>query len=173
MICNIRIEGEIMTRLLSLLVIAFAILPGGSAQTITGTISGTVADDSGAVIPGVEVVLLNERTGEQRKTTSYAGGDFTFPAIPPGTYTVKIDRAGFRGLVRTGIVLTSTQRLSLGVTKLQVGELAQSVTVLQRGEVVNTENAQNSALLSATQLDLTQARGRDVINILKILPGVS
>ena len=126
-----------MTRLLSLLVIAFAILPGGSAQTITGTISGTVADDSGAVIPGVEVVLLNERTGEQRKTTSYAGGDFTFPAIPPGTYTVKIDRAGFRGLVRTGIVLTSTQRLSLGMTTIafphvQLRFLPQQLPRLQR-----------------------------------------
>jgi hypothetical protein len=75
--------------------------------------------------------------------------------------------------VRTGIVLTATQRLALGMMKLQVGELAQSVTVSQRGEIVNTENAQNSALLSAVQLDMTQARGRDVMNILKILPGVS
>src|SRR5262245_11283377 len=143
-----------MTRFLPLVMLAFAILPSGLAQTITGTISGTVADDSGAVVPGVVVVLLNERTGDQRKTASHTNGDFTFPAVAPDTYTVKIEKPGFRGLVRTGIVLTSTQRLSLGVLKLQVGELAQSVTVLQRGETVNTENAQNSALLSATQLDL-------------------
>jgi hypothetical protein len=162
-----------MRHFLSLLVFASALLPLGLAQTITGTLSGTVADDTAAVIPGAAVVLLNERTGEQRRTISNTSGDFTFPAVPPDTYTVKIDRPGFRGLERTGIVLTSTQRLSLGVMKLQVGELTQSVTVSQRGEIVNTENAQNSALLSATQLDLTQARGRDVINILKILPGVS
>ena len=65
------------------------------AQTVAGTISGTVMDATDAVIPNTEVSLLSERTGETRKTISGGSGDFLFAAIQPGVYTLTIEKTGF------------------------------------------------------------------------------
>src|SRR5438093_13155433 len=109
------------------------------AQTITGSISGTVTDASAAVIPDTEVSLQNELTGETRKTKTSATGDFLFPALQPGRYTVSIEKTGFKSFKITGLTLSATQRLALSNLRLTVGELAESVTVTQQGEAVNLE----------------------------------
>src|SRR5216117_1518003 len=94
------------------------------AQTITGSISET--DTSAAVIPDTEVVVQNELTGETRKTVTTATGDFLFPALPPGRYTVSIEKSGFKTFKMTGLTLSATQRLALSNLRLTVGELAES-----------------------------------------------
>ena len=82
-----------------------AVLPGGLfAQSIAASASGTVLDQSGAVIPGVEVVLTNDATGESRTATTNETGEFVFTNLQPGTYSIKIERTGFRGLNRKNIV---------------------------------------------------------------------
>src|SRR6478672_10834908 len=110
------------------------LLNPGIAQTITGSISGTVTDASSAVIPNTEVSLQNELTGETRKTITSTSGDFVFPALPPGRYTVLIEKTGFKSFKVTGLILNATQRLALSTLRLTVGELAESVTVTQERE---------------------------------------
>jgi hypothetical protein len=143
------------------------------AQTITGSISGTVTDASAAVIPDTEVSLQNELTGETRKTKTSATGDFLFPALQPGRYTVSIEKTGFKSFKITGLTLSATQRLALSNLRLTVGELAESVTVTQQGEAVNLESADSGGLLSSKQLNEMVVRGRDVMNLLRVLPGVN
>ena len=66
-----------------------------SAQTISGSISGTVVDSTGNVIPAATVKLISERTGEERSTATNETGDFLFPALQPGSYTVAVEVSGF------------------------------------------------------------------------------
>jgi hypothetical protein len=143
------------------------------AQTVTGTISGTVVDASEAVMPNVEVSLVSERTGELRKAITSGSGDFLFAAVQPGAYTLTIGVQGFKEFRLVGITLTASQRLSLGNLKMALGMTVESVTVTQQGEVVSVESADTTGLISHTQMDALAARGRDVMNVLRVLPGVN
>jgi hypothetical protein len=86
---------------------------------------------------------------------------------------VRIEKPGFRTYVHSGIVLTASERLPLGTIQLAVGDVRQQITVISQGQTVNTESGEPSSFLSARQMDSSIARGRDPINLLKILPGVS
>jgi Carboxypeptidase regulatory-like domain/TonB-dependent Receptor Plug Domain len=143
------------------------------AQLVTGSISGSVIDASGGAVAGAKVTVINERTGEARAAQSNDAGAFNFPALQPGAYTIKIERQGFRGLEQKNLILTANDKLSLGDLELQVGQVSETVQITVEGSIVKTASSENSALLSATQLDLTQAKGRDVVSLLRVLPGVS
>jgi hypothetical protein len=143
------------------------------AQTITGAVIGTVVDNTGAVIPGADVTLTNEGTGGSRGTVTNEAGVFLFDTVQPGTYTVQVQRPGFKRFERRSIIVSATQRVALGRIELPVGEVTESVTVASAGDVVSLESAEHSGLLTAQQLDLMIARGRDPISLIKVLPGVS
>ncbi|HEX4945843.1 MAG TPA: carboxypeptidase regulatory-like domain-containing protein, partial [Blastocatellia bacterium] len=143
------------------------------AQTVTGTITGTVVDQSSQVIAGAKVTLTNDRTGDARDTTSSESGTFLFPAVLPGTYSIKVEQTGFRTLQRQSFVLSANDRLSLGDLQLTVGQIGETVTVTAEGSLVQTASSEHSAQITSRQLELISQRGRDVTSLLKILPGVS
>ncbi len=144
-----------------------------NAQTTTGTISGTVLDSSGHVIAGATAKIISERTREQRTILTSVEGVFTFAAVQPGVYTVRVEHKGFRLFERTGNVLPAAEHLSVGTIELRVGELSEAVTTQAEGAVVQTETSEHSALITSDQLQTIAIRGRDVISMLRILPGVS
>ena len=78
----------------ALVVVAFCAAPAGAQDT--GTVSGTVVDTSGQVVPGATVTLTNDATADSRATASSSTGTFTFRAVPPGSYSVRIELQGFR-----------------------------------------------------------------------------
>src|SRR5215475_4730693 len=143
------------------------------AQTVTGSISGTVMDGSSNAIAGANVRLINERTNDARVLTTNESGDFRFTAVLPGTYTIKVEQKGFSSFERRGNVLTANEHLAVGELAMKVGELSEVVTTVAEGTPVQTESTEHSALLSSKQLELISQRGRDVTTLLKILPGVS
>ncbi len=143
------------------------------AQTVTGTITGTVVDPSTQVIAGAKVTLTNDRTSDARNTTTNESGNFLFPAVSPGTYSVKIEQTGFRSLQRQGFVLSANDRLSLGDLQLTVGQIGETVTVTAEGSLVQTASSEHSAQVTSKQLEQISIRGRDVTSLLRILPGVS
>ena len=138
----------------------------------TGVVSGTVMDNSGQVVPGATVSLTDERTGAARTTSSGSRGDFAFRAVPPGSYTVRVELTGFRTLERRSNVLNASARLDLGELKLEVGTLSEVVSVVAEGTVVETKNSDYSGLLTSTQIAQIQTKGRDVVSLLRLLPGV-
>ena len=144
----------------------------GWGQTITGTILGTVTDPSGQVIPGARVSLISETTGDQRSASTDITGNFFFTAVLPGAYTVRVESKGFQNFEKTGNQLTATERLSLGTIQLTIGSVAETVTVTAQGVVVQTASAENSALLTTRNLATLAQRGRDVVGMLNLLPGV-
>ena len=153
--------------------LALLIVAPLNAQTVSGSISGTVLDSSGNVVSAANVKLLSERTGEERNAPTNESGDFVFPALQPGAYTVSVEVPGFRPLRKTGNVLSAAERLSVGNLTLSVGTVSESVTIAAQAVNVQTSSTEHSALIGERQLEQISIRGRDVVSMLRILPGVS
>jgi len=142
------------------------------AQTITGVVTGTVLDSSGAAVPAALVTLVDSGTGVRQSATASATGDFAFPSVQPGTYSVIAEAPGFKRYERTGVQVTAAERLSAGDLKLEVGAASESVTVSDQAAPVQTSSDERSALLDEKQMNMLMARGRDYTGLLKTLPGV-
>jgi hypothetical protein len=156
-----------------LVLLAVTLLPStAAAQAVTGTISGTVVDPTGSVIPGATVTITNEATGVARVAQSDTRGDFQVTNLQPGNYTVKVELASFRTYERKNIVLSAAERLSIGQVALEVGSLGETVTVAATGTQVNTAETQHRGVITSTQIEQTQVLGRDVTSIMRLLPGV-
>lgn len=151
--------------------LATLVSPPAVAQD-TGTISGVVVDNQDQLVPGASVTLTNERTQSRRATTTGVRGEFAFQAVPPGVYALTIELSGFRTVEQRNNVLNASGRLDVGRVKLDVGALAEVVTVVAEGSVVETKNSDYSGLLTSTQISQIQTKGRDVMSLLRLLPGV-
>lgn len=161
---------------LEILFVVIAFLAFGSAihaQTITGSISGAVADSGGGYIPGTTVTLTSEKTGQSRTGTTNSEGRFNFPALQPGLYSLKIEQQGFQTLEQRGVVLTANENLALGDLKLQPGQVSETVSVTSEGAIVERESSDLTARLTADQINLISTKGRDVTSLLRLLPGTS
>ena len=161
-------------RLLRLLVAWTLLLAGTAAAQITsGSMSGTIVDETGQVLPGATVTALNENSGEARTGTTNQTGAFVFNGLTPGPYTIKVELSSFRPLEVKGRVVLANSRLAVGELRLSVGQLNESVSVSARGEAVATTTTSHQAILDLQQVTNLSIRGRDPISLLKILPGVS
>src|SRR5579863_7852970 len=109
------------------LAILFLFLPAAHAQ-ITGTITGTVYDNTGAVIPGANVTITEQATQSVRTTVSDSAGYFAFPSLSPGTYTVKVEAKGFKSFEQPGIMLQASDKRNVNAT-LEVGQTTETVTI--------------------------------------------
>ena len=99
------------------------------AQAVTGTISGSVADQQGQVIPGATVTIISEATNDPRVAVSDARGDFQVTNLQPGRYTVRVALESFRTLERKNVVLSAGERFSVGTLALEVGGIGETVVV--------------------------------------------
>src|SRR5581483_9719224 len=114
----------------TLVVFLILVMPLGvavNAQTATGTISGSVNDESGAVIPNASVIVTNKATGNARTLAANAEGRYSAPALPAGDYEVRVEATGFRTIVQQAQVLAGTD--STVNISLKVGETREVVTV--------------------------------------------
>src|SRR5262245_27365596 len=112
----------------------------GLAQTVEGVITGRVEDTSGARIPGVAVTLSSRALQGDRSVISDENGGYRFPGLPPGTFSVKYELAGFGTLVREGILVEVGRTVTL-VVQLQVATVAETVTVSGESPVVDLEHS--------------------------------
>src|SRR5262249_48638325 len=143
-----------------------------AAAQNTGVVTGTVVDASGQIVPGATVTLTDEGKGDPRTATSDERGEFAFRAITPGSYTVKVELTGFRTFERKNNIVNASGQLDLGRVSLDIGALSEVVSVVSTGTFVETKNSDYSGLLTATQISQIQTKGRDVVNLLRLLPGV-
>lgn len=157
--------------LLAGLVIAAASLCG---QNVSGSLSATVSDPSGAVIPHAKIELKNDATGASRDTVSNGSGFFNLPAIQPGSYTLTITAPGFAVWQRAGIVFNQGESRTLADVTLQVGAATEHVSVEADAEGVSpVDTGESRQTLDATMVEKLPIQGRDAAELIKIMPGMA
>ncbi len=147
-----------------------AISPPVSAQ-VTAGISGRIEDASGTGVRGVTVILKNLETGGTRNVTTGDAGDFRVMSLPVGPYQVRAERAGFKTEVRNGVNLVVGQEAVVRM-RLEIGDLAQEVTVSEEVPVVNTTTSSVSGLVGEREIKDLPLNGRSFDNLMTLNPGV-
>jgi len=161
------------SRASAFLVLAWLLVPRpGSAQTITGSITGSVLDSSGLAVAGAEVSVTHNATGAVRKATTNERGGFFVGSLQPGAYDVVITASGFKSVERKDVRLTASETLSLGEIVLEVGAVTERITVTARGALVQTASAERSGVVTGEQVENLLIKGRNVTSLLSLLPGV-
>ncbi len=153
--------------------IACTLARAGAAQSVSGSISGVVVDQTDQVLPGATVTLIEEQTGASRAVPTSESGAFVFTAVQPGRYTVRIEMSGFSTVERKSVTLPANERLALGTIAMSVGGVSETITTTAQGAFVETGSSEGSALLTAKQIEMVAVRGRDVMSLLRVLPGVA
>ncbi len=143
----------------------------GMAQLDTGTISGTVTDSSGAAVPGAAVAIRNTATGISRSLVTNAAGRYEAAALPGGTYEVRASLSGFQTMIRSGVTL-AVGRTAVIDLALQVGEVAQAITVSGEASRVETTTATVSNLVDEKRVADIPLNNRDLTQLAFLQPGV-
>lgn len=141
------------------------------AQSIYGSITGTVSDQSGAVVPGAAVMLKNAATGEIRKSVTNNEGYFSYSSVPTGNYSLSVTLAGFQTAVTEGIQVTGASVLAFPF-KLNVEAAATKVEVTTNADqIISTDSGQKDITLTTKQLQDFTIVGANAAEFIKILPG--
>lgn len=162
--------GKVASCIALLLVAAVSL----SAQVTSGSVTGTVFDPTGSVVPAAKVTAADSATAVTRTVTTGNEGVFVVSNLQPGTYEISIEAPGFNKLTKTGIVLSAADRLNAGDFTLTVGSTATSVTVEASGAQLQlqSESGERSTLVTNTQISNLAMNGRNIFDMVKILPGV-
>jgi hypothetical protein len=148
--------------------------PSSSVAQSTGTLTGTVYDQAGAVVPKANVELVNDSTGDTRKTTSNESGYFSFGTVQPNNYTVRISAAGFKSWKQSGIPVRPGDVRDVSNIALQVGSKDETVQVeAVAEEVAPVDSGEKSATLTTKQIQNLSLEGRDATELIRTLPGFS
>src|SRR6266850_1766196 len=155
----------------SLLAIALFLPITALAQT-SGSITGEVKDQSGAVAPNAAVTATNSKTNVARSTATNASGIYSFPDLTPGIYEVKVVASGFATIVKTNIELQVQQTARVDFT-LSLGQAAQTVEVSASTNSLNTENATVGTLIEEKRISELPLNGRNFLSLVALAPNVA
>ena len=145
--------------------------PAYGQGAVTATLSGTVTDTTGAVLPGADVTLKNDATGTVFSAVSGATGTFTIPSVPPGTYTANVSLQGFKTVVLKEIVVNAGIATAVKAV-LELGGVAETVIVGGATEIVQTQATSVATTLSARQIANLPLAGRGAFDLVGYMPGV-
>ena len=145
-----------------------------SAQVINGSISGSVADQSGAAVPGAEIRATNAETNRSYATASDDRGLFHLALLPIGTYNLEIKKASFRTLALSGVEVHSATDTALGALRLEVGGVTTTVEVSAAPTLIQSSQSQISTAIKSTTITefagVNEGQGLDIL-ALQILMG--
>lgn len=162
-------------RFVLLVVACCAVLATGTAHAqggVTSSLSGRVEDSSGAAAPGASVMARNEGTGAEFTTATSSTGTFSIPALNPGTYTVSVSLSGFKTAVLQGVVLNASVPATVRAV-LEVGGIAEKVTVQGAGEIVQSQATAVATTIETNQIMRIPVTSRNAMDFVPLLPGVS
>src|SRR5467141_2662165 len=141
------------------------------AQVSGATLSGTVMDSSGAVIPNAQVAITDVATGVTRTVSSGSAGLYTAPNLLPGIYEVRVTAPGFSTQVQKGVTLTVGAQQALDI-KMQVGQVSQTVEVTAEAPTVELTSSTLSATVNSTTVRELPLNGRSWTDLANLQPGV-
>ena len=169
-----RHRSRSVARLLTVVILLATSYPWvvtGRAQT-QGGITGTVTDSSGAAIPGATVTVTNTATRGTRNTTTNAEGLYTFPAVPPGSYELKVELQGFKTAEIPSFKVDVQQTVRVDVP-LQVGALGETVTVVGKSTLLNTQSTTLGTVIENKIVTELPLNGRQYLNLVAVAPNVN
>ncbi len=164
-----------MTRYVAGLRLALCILVctvAALAQRDLSTITGTVTDSSGAVVPSAKVILTEQGTGQVYELTTNGAGEFTRLALKPSTYDITVTAAGFKTSQQKDIILTAGERTGVNI-QLTLGDIGQTVEITAAAPLLQTESTQIGASLNSKTLSEVPLGGqRNFAYLARLSPGV-
>jgi hypothetical protein len=154
------------------LALAVLLQPALHAQGITGSITGTVTDSTGAAIPGANVTVTQTATNAVHTVTTSAVGNYTVTQLPPGQYDVKVDKAAFQTYVQRGIALSIDQVVQVNA-QLGVSSTSETIEVTSAGSVIQTEESSVGSVIDSQAIQNTPLNGRlGLMGLIALAPGV-
>jgi len=150
--------------------IALGVIQSLHGQSTTATITGVATDGSGAILPGVSIVIVNEGTGLTRTTISNEAGNYTAPLLPIGTYRVEAQLPGFRKEIRRGITLQLDQHARVDFV-LEIGQVEQVVEVIGEAPLIQTEDASVGSVIDQHKMSELPLNGRNFEGLVQLVPG--
>src|ERR1043166_3524957 len=162
--------GKLVVRGIIFLAWLSVSLSGASAQ-FKASLQGTVTDAKGGAVSGANVTVTREETGLNRSTVTSDEGFYRVSELAPGRYTVSIEAAGFKTSISKEVLVEAEQPRGFDVV-LQVGAVADQVTVTAGGDTLQTENANTSNTITAQEIHQLPQFGRDPYELIRLTPGV-
>src|SRR5580692_8353324 len=175
--CRVRERGAFVRFLNSrecILLVLSLVLPAICAwsQTQLATLSGTITDPSGAVVPGVSVTIVGQGTGLNRSVLTNTAGEYRFAGVPTGDYSVRVEKTGFQTQVREGVALVPASGLIINFS-LTIGDLRQQVTVNANASGIDSTSSTVSGLVAERSLTKLPLDNRDLFSAVALEPGVA
>jgi hypothetical protein len=164
----IRLAGELSATTLLLV----SLLASSAAGQTTSTLTGVITDATGGMLPGASVVARHIETDLTRATVTSHEGTFVFSHLPVGRYELRVERAGFKPVVVTGIILAVHAAAVVNVT-LEVGGVTEEVLVLRDRPEVNTRSSELSYLVGSESIEQLPLNGRNFTDLALLQPGVT
>jgi hypothetical protein len=158
-----------LLRSLALTLVIFVFATSAFAQFDSAQVSGTIQDSTGAILPGVDVTLVNVGTSQQRQAITNDAGLYNFPNVPVGEYRINATLQGFKAVQRTGVQVSAGVNIRVDV-RLEVGELNETITVTAATTSVDT--AVIGRTVRSEQIAETPLTGRRASQVAQLAPGV-
>jgi hypothetical protein len=171
---KMKVSGAAMKRTVVLaLFVLLSLIPAQAYAQAVGSISGTVFDSTGAVVPGAHVIAVNQGTNVERSAEGDHSGYFAFSLLPIGTYTVRVERDGFQPTLTKNIAVEGQQSVRLEF-KIIIGSVSQSVDVTAEGvaEVQRVDGTLGQTI-HAEQVANLPLNGRDFVQLALLTPGTT
>jgi hypothetical protein len=143
-----------------------------AAQTNNSSITGTVLDSTGAAVPDATVTARNQEQNTVVTTLTNADGIFVFPQLLPATYTLTVEKAGFKKLEKRDLMLNNNSTLSAGIISLEVGAVQQTVEVVAEGAQLQMDSSEQATSIVGTQVENVNVNGRSFLTLLQVVPGI-
>lgn len=141
------------------------------AQMTNATVSGLITDETNAVLPDTIVTLINLNTGVVSATRTNGGGFYRLVDLLPGSYKASASKAGFKNVVKTNIDLHVEDSISLNFT-LEIGSVVESISINAAQPLLQSDTSTVSTVIESEQVESTPLNGRNVMNLLALVPGV-
>jgi len=145
-----------------------------SAQITTGTVSGSVKDAQGGVVPGATVVLISESRGTKSvPAVTNETGDYVLPNITPDTYTIEISMPGFKTMKRTGVSVSGGDRVAVGSLVIEIGGATETVDVTAEAPLIQASSGERSFTVSTESVENLPLSNRNFASLTQLTPGVT
>ncbi len=167
MVRNVRIILAALIAMACLSICAFA--------QSSGSITGTVKDSNGGVIPGAAVTVIEQATAFRQTVSTSAEGNFIFPQLPPGTYTMTAESKGFKKSESLNVIVSVATKVGVGDVVLQVGNITDTVTVeANAGTIqIQADSGERSDVVTTRDIREIALNGQNIVDMMKFIPGVN